>query len=352
MDAIVTAGGIPQPQDPLYTYAKGDSKALLDVAGKPMVQWVLDALGEARDVDNVIVVGLTPKSGLTCKKPLHYLSNQGRMLANIVAGVNKTLDLNPQAEYVLIVSSDIPALRGEHVDWLIETAMQTREDIYYGVCPREVMETRFPNSRRTYTKLKDMQVCGADINIAHVSMATEHLDMWEQLIGNRKSPMKQAATIGFGTLFMLATGNLTLADAVERITKRIGITGRPIVWEHAEPCMDVDKPHQLEMLREDLQARVDAEAAAAPVPVMEAKPESAPKPVRRARKVAAPKAESAKAAAKKAPAKSTKKPAAPKKTEDKPARIKSVKKPAPKTPKAKPTPKEKSVAKPKKSAAK
>jgi len=350
MDAIVTAGGIPQPKDPLYTYAKGDSKALLDIAGKPMIQWALDALGNAKNVDNVIVVGLTAKSGLTCKKPLHYLSNQGRMLSNIVAGVNKVLEIHPQAEYVLIVSSDIPALRGEHVDWLIETCMQTHDDLYYGVCPREVMETRFPNSRRTYTKLKDMQVCGADINVSHVRMATEHLDMWEQLIGNRKSPMKQAAIIGPTLALKYFTGQLTLTDAVERITKRIGITGRLIVWEHAEPCMDVDKPHQLELLREDLQARLDTEAAARAesTPVTE----SAPKPVRRARKPAAPKAESAKVAAKKAPAKSTKKPAATAKTEDKPARVKSVKKPAPKTPKGKPTPKEKSVARPKKSAAK
>jgi hypothetical protein len=116
------------------------------------------------------------------------------------------------------------------------------------------METRFPNSHRTYTKLKDMQICGADMNIAHVTMATEHLDMWEELIGNRKSPLKQAATIGFGTLFLLAAGQLTLADAVERVMKRIGIRGRPIVWEHAEPCMDVDKPHQLEIMRVDLAA--------------------------------------------------------------------------------------------------
>ena len=46
MDAIVTAGGIPQPEDPLYTFSNGNAKALIDVAGKPMVQWVLDALGD------------------------------------------------------------------------------------------------------------------------------------------------------------------------------------------------------------------------------------------------------------------------------------------------------------------
>ena len=255
MDAILTAGGIPQPDDPLYAYSNGNSKALIDIAGKPMVQWVLDALGNAKQVDNIILIGLSAKSGLTCKKPVHYLSNQGRMLANIVAGVNKALELNPKTEYVLIVSSDIPALKPEMVDWLVNTCMETKDDLYYGICPREVMESRFPASRRTYTRLKDIDLCGADINLTHVRMATEHLDLWESLIGNRKSPLRQAATIGFDTLFQVATRSITLNDLVEKVCKRIGIQGRAIIWDHAEPCMDVDKPHQLELMREDLAAQ-------------------------------------------------------------------------------------------------
>ena len=262
MDAIVTAGGIPQPGDPLYIYSNGDSKALIDVAGKPMAQWVLDALGEAKEVDNVIVIGLTRKSGLTCKKPLYYISNQGRMLANIVAGIHQSLELNKNSEYVLVVSSDIPAIKGGMVDWLVQTAMQTRDDIYYGVCPREVMESRFPTSRRTYTKLKDMEVCGADMNIAHVRMATEHLDVWEKLIGSRKSPLASAAVIGFDTLFQLFTRQFTLQGLAERASQRIGIKGRVIVWNQAEPCMDVDKPHQLEIMREFLTQEKKKEAAA------------------------------------------------------------------------------------------
>lgn len=253
MDAILTAGGIPLPEDPLYTYTNGNSKALVDMAGKPMIQWVLDALGNARHVDNVIIIGLSAKSDVTCKKPMYFISNQGRMLANIVAGVEKSLELDPKTEYVLVASSDIPGINAEMVDWLIETCMSTKEDIYYGVIPREVMEARYPGSNRTYTKLKDIQLCGADMHITHVSMATEHLDMWEELIGNRKSPLKQAATIGFGTLLKVATRSITLSDLVDVITRRLGITGRPILWDHAEPGMDVDKPHQLELLREDLE---------------------------------------------------------------------------------------------------
>jgi GTP:adenosylcobinamide-phosphate guanylyltransferase len=252
MDAIVTAGGIPQPGEPLYNYSNGNSKALIDVAGKPMIQWVLDALSNSKKVDKVILIGLSPKSGLTCTKPVHYISNQGRMLANIVTGVNKALELNKKTEYVLIVSSDIPALKGEMVDWLVDTAMQTRDDLYYGICPREVMEARYPESHRTYTKLKDMQVCGADMNLIHVSMATEHLDIWEQLIGSRKSPLRSAAVIGLDILFKLFTRQIAMQELVEKASARIGIKGRAIIWSQAEPCMDVDKPHQLEIMREDL----------------------------------------------------------------------------------------------------
>jgi GTP:adenosylcobinamide-phosphate guanylyltransferase len=263
MDAIVIAGGIPRPEDPLYTYSHGDSKALIDVAGKPMVQWVLDALGNAKQVDNVIIIGLSPKSGITCKRPIYYVSNQGRMLANIVAGVDKALELNKRNKYVLVVSSDIPTLKSEMVDWLVKTCMETKDDLYYGVCPKDVMEARFPGSKRTYTYLKDMDVCGADINLTHVRMATEHLDMWESLIGSRKSPLKQAGIIGFGTLFALFTRQLTLEDAVKRVGDRIGIKGRAIVWPYAEPCMDIDKPSQLELLREDL-AKQQEQAAIKP----------------------------------------------------------------------------------------
>ena len=58
MIAIVTAGGESQPGEPLYDQTHGGLKALLNIHGKPMVQWVLDALGQTDRIDQVIVVGL------------------------------------------------------------------------------------------------------------------------------------------------------------------------------------------------------------------------------------------------------------------------------------------------------
>lgn len=252
MDALVTAGGIPLPEDPLYPYTDGGLKAMIDVAGKPMIQWVLDALSEAKSIERVVIVGLSPKSGVICDKPLTFISNQGKMLDNIRAGIAKVQELDPDVRHVLIVSSDIPTITGKMVDWAVETAMETDHDIYYNLITSEVMEKRFPGSKRTYTHLKDMDVCGGDMNVARASLVIEETGFWEKIINSRKNPLQQAALIGFDTLFLLLLRKLTLEDTVKRVTHRLGLTGRAIVCPYAEIGMDVDKPHQLELIRADL----------------------------------------------------------------------------------------------------
>ena len=257
MDAVVTAGGVPLPEEPLYDATRGNPKALVDVAGKPMVQWVLDALSEAQSVDNVIIVGLTEKTGLKCRKKMYFVSNQGKMVENLQAGARKALEINKKAEYVLLVSSDIPAINGEMVDWVVNKAMETKLDVYYNVIQREVMEKRFPGSKRTWTRLKDMEVCGGDMNVGRIKLiTTDETNMWEKITNSRKSPLKQAALIGFDTAFLLLTRKLTLQKAETNITKRLNVTGKVIICPYAEVGMDVDKPHQLEIMRADLMKRI------------------------------------------------------------------------------------------------
>lgn len=264
MDAIVTAGGIPLPEDPLYIETRGRPKALLDIAGKPMVQWVLDALSEAQMVERVVLVGLTEKSGLTCRKPITFIPNQGKMLDNLRAAAAEVVRQNKKAKHVLIVSSDIPAITGEMVDWLVRTAMETDEDVYYNVIPRQAMEARFPGAKRTWTRLADMEVCGGDMNVGRLSLLTrKDTDLWEKITNARKSPLRQAALIGLDTLFLLLFRKLTLAQAVEKVTRRLHISGRAIVCPYAEIGMDVDKPVHLEILRQDLKKRARASRRAA-----------------------------------------------------------------------------------------
>lgn len=255
LDAMVTAGGIPEPGDSLYEFSQGRSKALIDVAGKPMVQWVLDALSDAKSVGQVVVVGLDESSGLTCKKKLSYLPNQGGMLDNIRGGARKIAELNPKADFVLIVSSDIPTITGEMVDWVSAQVRPGQDEALYNVIERVVMEKRFPDSRRTFTKLKGIELCGGDMNPVSLPLILSHTGPWEKIAAARKSALKQAALVGFDTLILFLVRAMTLEQAAKKVSKNLGLRARAVVCPYAELGMDVDKVHHLEIVRAALEGK-------------------------------------------------------------------------------------------------
>lgn len=261
MDAIVIAGGIPKPEDPLYEFTQGQPKSLLEIAGKPMVQWVLDALEEAETVDQVVLISLTEEHGLKFSKPITYVPDQGELLKNVRAGIEKVVELNPDARHVLTVSSDIPAIKSEMVDWIVNNTMETDLDLYYTVIPRKVMEARFPESNRSYTRLKDAEVCGGDVNMVRASTVNANEELWDRIVAARKNVFKQAALLGYSNLLLFISGQMTIQGAVKRVTKRMDITGQAVISPYAELGMDVDKPHQLEILRAELMNNQQGQAS-------------------------------------------------------------------------------------------
>jgi hypothetical protein len=135
---------------------------------------------------------------------------------------------------------------------MVDRVQESDVDIHYNVIQREVMEARYPGSRRTYIHLKDMQVCGADLNAVRAEAVLDEKAIYNQLVEARKNALKQASILGLDTLFFLLLRQLSLADAEKQVLARLGITGKALVCPYAEMGMDVDKPHQLELIRADL----------------------------------------------------------------------------------------------------
>jgi molybdopterin-guanine dinucleotide biosynthesis protein A len=250
IDAVVLAGGVPGPDDPLYEASGGNPKALMDVAGKPMIQWVLDALSGASTVDRVHVVGLQDPGGLQCSRPLAFFPDHGGLLANVKAGLGIASQHSP-SDHCLLVSADVPAIRPEMIDWRVKSALADAADIDYAVVDRRTMERRFPGSNRSYLKLKDVEVCGGDVNVVRVDVAARE-ELWERIIAARKNVFKQAMLLGFDTLLLILLRRLTLAKAEQLVSARLGLRGRVRLSPYAELAMDVDKPHQLAIIEQDL----------------------------------------------------------------------------------------------------
>lgn len=249
MDAILMAGGRPKPGELLYEETQGQPKALLDIAGKPMAQWVVDALGGSSLIDHILIVGLSADCGLSCPKPLSYIEDQGNLVDNIRIGTRKLLEIKPQTGHLLLATSDIPGIQVEMVDWTIKTAMQSDEDLYYNVITRQIMEDRFPSSRRSYVKLRGGEYCGGDMNVIRASIVFTREQFWDRIIASRKNAAKQAAIIGLDVLLLMLLRLIDVEGATRRVTKRLGLTGRPLFCPYAEIGMDVDKPFQLEIMR-------------------------------------------------------------------------------------------------------
>lgn len=257
VDALVAAGGLAEPDDPLYPLVHETPKALLPIAGKPMTQWVLDALAGSERIDRVVVIGLASESGLTCgDKQLDFIPSARSMVENARAGMSRILQLNPSAKRALWVSADIPTIRSEHINWLVAEDLKTDHDFCYSVIERSVMEARFPGSRRSYTYLKDAAVCGGDASMLATRLVTEHNPIWEKITAARKNVFKQASLMGFQTLLLLALRQLTAERAVQLVSKHMGMTGRPVFCPYAEIGMDVDKPWQYEMVKRELESRM------------------------------------------------------------------------------------------------
>lgn len=257
MNALVLAGGTIPNDDPLYAETKNGCRSLIDVHGKPMAQWVIDALDTSDAVDELYVIGLTPQSGLISVKPMHYLSDSGGLFENIRDGVLSATADDPSQTKVITASADIPGLRPEMVDWL---ASQVEEDpsasIFYNVITQETMESRFPEAGRSFVRFKDISVCGGDVNVIDRAFFSQENPIWKKLTDARKKPLQQVRLLGFYNLVLVALHLVTLEEAVKRVCKKLSVEGRGLVSPYAEMAMDADKPHQLAILRKDLESQL------------------------------------------------------------------------------------------------
>lgn len=256
ISAIVLAGGMITPDDPLFSLTRQNQKAMLPVAGKPMVQWVIEAIDRAEFVSNIIVAGLDEGLWFEVVKPVSTFPDTGTMLTNIMRGLERVNHAGVGDKYALLASGDIPTITPEIVDWRVRGALEIGADINYAVVTKETMEARFPKSERSFVPLRDMLVCGGDLNVLRTSLIG-HEKLWERIIRARKSAWRQASLLGYDLLLQFLLRRITLDEAGRKVSQRLGLFGTGIVSPYAELAMDIDKPAHLEVVEHAIQNRVN-----------------------------------------------------------------------------------------------
>ncbi|MEW6307466.1 MAG: nucleotidyltransferase family protein [Bacillota bacterium] len=232
-------------------------EAMIPLADRPMLQWVVDALSGARVVDGIIVVGPADSAGKVTGKGLTLVEASDSMMDNIALGVDEAQRQAGDGP-ILLTAGDTPLVTAAGYDAFVDTCLAAGGEVFYPVVFRQHIEAAYPGTKRTYLKFREGKVTGGNIFVIHPHVVGPCRDLGARFAEARKSPARQAAIVGWGTLIGLLLGSLTLAELERRVCKLLGVTGKVIVTADADIGIDVDKPADYELADAVLKGRMQS----------------------------------------------------------------------------------------------
>ncbi|MCL6520555.1 MAG: NTP transferase domain-containing protein [Armatimonadetes bacterium] len=254
LPAFIIAGA---PAEPEFERRYGVKyRCEVPIAGRAMLLRVLDALSASPRVKGIYIIGYADSiEGASILKP------RGSFLDNLLV----TVEAEPAAKRLLIVTSDIPMLTSAAVTSFIELCGDMSADFYYPIIPKEVNEHRLPGIRRTYARLAEGMFTGGNMVIINPRMVLQNAGIIGDILLARKHPMKIARLIGLGTLFRAAfaqkvwPGALSIAR-LEHVAGRI-FNGKvkAVPVEFPEIGADVDSPEQAETIERLIKQKQEGE---------------------------------------------------------------------------------------------
>jgi hypothetical protein len=160
--------------------------------------------------------------------------------------------INPAAQKTLLCSSDIPLITPEIVHGFLAECGDRQVDIFYAIVERKTMEARFPGSNRTFVPFKGGRYSGGDLFLLNLA-AQGNVELFRSLIGSRKNYLAQARMLGLGFILRFLLRLMTVEEAAERARQRMNLNARVVVTRFAELGMDLDKPHQYDLIKAELE---------------------------------------------------------------------------------------------------
>jgi len=243
-DAIILAGG--ENGKRLNSQIPRCYEALIEIAGKPMVTFVAEALAECGQVNKIYVLG--PVEELEkCSFPANTTILEGG--STIVETIRLGMAVLGHSEPVLVSTADIPLLTAEAVDDFLRQCSRVSADLYYPIVTKEVNECRYPGNKRTYVQLKEGTYTGGNIFLVNPDIVNHCMDVADKLIANRKNPLKLCHMLGWSFVVRYLLGTLNLRAVERRASELLGVSGAVIQSPYPELGIDVDKPSDLALVR-------------------------------------------------------------------------------------------------------
>lgn len=232
--ALVLAGGESFCVD---ENGEPTQEALLNIDGRPMLSYVIEALEQSTIISNIFIAGADCLAILSSSERVRFVRSGDSIFETLLLGTAAA----GSPEKILLVTTDIPLVTGDVIDKFIRSCEQSEADFYYPVIAKQVMLTMFPASKRTYFRLRDGIFTGGNIFLAKSSILPGCKAAVRKITDNRKKPWRLAAMLGWFNLLKFICGSMSVHDAQIAADNILEIKTCVIDFPYAQIGMDVDK---------------------------------------------------------------------------------------------------------------
>jgi GTP:adenosylcobinamide-phosphate guanylyltransferase len=259
-NAIVLAGEREKAlqNSDLLAYANAKLKSLILIKNKPMIMYVLDTLLDHPMINKIYVIG--PATLIEHCSYLQELTDAKKVvfkeqLESPVNSILSVINEISESEKIFITTSDNVLIKKEWVDFFLNSAIDGNKDIVMGVNDYKSVLSKYPESKRTVLKFRDISFCFCNLFAINSNQGRKLIEMWKKVENLRKKPFKIATMLmPIWGLFLFACGLLTSKKGVKMMSKRLNTNIDFIVLPYPEACIDVDKVEDLILVKKILNA--------------------------------------------------------------------------------------------------
>ena len=249
--AIVLAAGTQS--DPVATAASVPHKAMLEVAGQPLVNRVIEALHAAYTVGDVVVV-TAPDSPVQQILPagVAWTESSGETFVDtITAG----LDYHTGHEHTLLTTCDLALLTAEAVDHFVAEALDSGAELCYSMVRAERAELLYGAEDHVVVRLRDGSFTGGNLALLSRDFIRRQGQRLKTAYAGRKNPIRLTRMLGTRFIWRYITGRLTVVDIAARAQQILGCEAMVVDSPYAEIGFDLDKPEHIAIAERHLREK-------------------------------------------------------------------------------------------------
>jgi CTP:molybdopterin cytidylyltransferase MocA len=250
VNALILAGS-RGPDDPMAKAAGVSHKALLPVAGVPMLLRVVEALRATAGIERIYVC--IEDARVIFQVPALEALHRARLLEAVpaadspAASVAAALGRIDLARPLLVTTGDHPLLTPAILQRFLDSA-PTDCDLAVALAPSDVVAAAYPGAIRTFYRLGRRRFSGCNLFLVRSPNVARVADFWRRMEIHRKRPLRLIWQIGPLALVRVVLGMMNAEQAFAYLSRKAGATIRHVELPVADAAVDVDKPADLELV--------------------------------------------------------------------------------------------------------